>query len=196
MSSCQVRERLACLASATNYLITGRASRICEGERRPAPFLFSPCTSSSSVLNRNGACMKTRTVPMSLSLFFSFAMFLIYQLQQLNKIIEKIYLNFIFINHAIVLVSQPVQQAFLCAFGAKNEERESKTARKKAVVLLFARLKPIIPFLVIPRSFFAPKSSGNACYAGYGFLSFLVLCLVLSFGRHKTNGIRARRDFG
>ena len=52
------------------YLITGRASRTCKGERRPAPLLFSPCTFSSSALKRNGACMKTRTVPMSLSLFF------------------------------------------------------------------------------------------------------------------------------
>ena len=71
-----------------------------------------------------------------------------------------------------------------------------ETGRKKAVVPLFEQLKPIIPFLVIPRSFLAPKSRANACYAGCGFLSFLVLCLVLSFGLHKTNGIRARRDFG
>ena len=32
---------------------------------------------------------------------------------------------------------------------------------------IFARQKPKIPFLVVPRSFFAPKPHGNACYAGW-----------------------------
>ena len=37
----------------------------------------------------------------------------------------------------------------------KNEER------------FFAKAKPKIPLLVVPRSFFAPKPHGNACNAGY-----------------------------
>ena len=46
----------------------------------------------------------------------------------------------------------PAQQAFPCGFGAKNEERESKTA---------AKIENPVSW-----SFFAPKTSGNARYTG------------------------------
>ena len=45
------------------------------------------------------------------------------------------------------IAQQPAQQAFLCGLGAKNEERESKTARQMALVSFLARSKPKIPFL-------------------------------------------------
>ena len=35
-----------------------------------------------------------------------------------------------------------------------------------ALVPIFARLKPKIAFLVVPRSLFAPEPQGNARYAG------------------------------
>ena len=62
--------------------------------------------------------------------------------------------------------------AFLCGLGAKNEEQESKTARKMAQVkerggvgsrFISRAVKTENPF---PRSIFAPKPNGNACYAG------------------------------
>ena len=71
---------------------------------------------------------------------------------------------------------QPAQQAFPCGLGARNEERESKTARKMAQVkeplsffgsyLISRAAKTENP---VPRSFFAPKLNGNACYAGQPF---------------------------
>ena len=42
--------------------------------------------------------------------------------------------------------------------------RKEQVTRVKAPVSFFARPKPKI---VVPRSFFAPKVHGNACYAGY-----------------------------
>ena len=42
--------------------------------------------------------------------------------------------------------------------------RNEQVTRVKAPVSFFARPKPKI---VVPRSFFAPKQHGNACYAGY-----------------------------
>ena len=61
--------------------------------------------------------------------------------------------------------------------GAKNEERESKTARKVAQVkerggapLSFFGSRFISRAAEtenpVPRSFFAPKPNGNVCYAG------------------------------
>ena len=70
----------------------------------------------------------------------------------------------------------------MCGLGAKNEEHESKTAGKKAQVkergevgeereetslfgscFISRAVKTENP---VPRSFFAPKLNGNACYAG------------------------------
>ena len=42
--------------------------------------------------------------------------------------------------------------------------RNEQVTRVKAPVSFFARPKPKI---VVPRSFFAPKQHGNACYAGF-----------------------------
>ena len=51
---------------------------------------------------------------------------------------------------------------------AKNaaSKRAGRKKGRKALVPFFARPKPKIPFLVFPRSFFAPKLYGNACYEG------------------------------
>ena len=78
----------------------------------------------------------------------------------------------------VLHLAQPAQQAFLCGLGAKNEERESKTARKMMQVkerggsgscFISRAVKTENP---VPRSFFAPKLNGNACYAGYTQLRF------------------------
>ena len=45
--------------------------------------------------------------------------------------------------------AEPAQQAFLYGLGEKNEERESKTARKVALVSFLARPKPKVPFIGI-----------------------------------------------
>ena len=58
----------------------------------------------------------------------------------------------------------------MCGLGAKNEEQESKTARKITQVkeggrgFISRAVKTENP---VPRFFFAPKLNGNACYAGY-----------------------------
>ena len=44
---------------------------------------------------------------------------------------------------------QPAQQAFLCSLGERSEERESKTARKVALVSFLARSIQKVPFLGI-----------------------------------------------
>ena len=70
-------------------------------------------------------------------------------------------------------LGQPAQQAFLCGLGAKNEERESKTVRQMAQVkelggcFGFRFISPAVKTEnTVPRSFFARKPNGNACYAG------------------------------
>ena len=86
-------------------------------------------------------------------------------------------IKIIFILMVLHLV-QPTQQAFLCGLGAKNEEQESKTARKMMQVnerggsgsrFISRAVKTENP---VPRSFFAPKLNGNACHAGYTWLRF------------------------
>ena len=71
-------------------------------------------------------------------------------------------------------IQQPAQQAFLYGSGEKNEERESKTARKMAQVkehfmALVSSVSRGQNRKSLPRYFFAPKPNGNACYAGYAF---------------------------
>ena len=84
---------------------------------------------------------------------------------------------------------------FLCGLGAKNEEQESKTGwkmaqakerrgggeeRKETFSFFPLPLPPLLFFgshglisraikteTPLPRSLFAPKANGNACYAGY-----------------------------
>ena len=85
--------------------------------------------------------------------------------------------------------NKPAQQAFPCSFGARNEERESKTARKMGRVkkrgggegvsrrfsffpyplFHFCALAPFLarPRPKIPSAFARPKPDGNASYAGY-----------------------------
>ena len=62
--------------------------------------------------------------------------------------------------------------ACVASVSVRFRSKESKTARKPifyflAIVPLLAWPKPKIPFLVVPRSFFAPKPHRNACNAGY-----------------------------
>ena len=60
------------------------------------------------------------------------------------------------------------------AVSEKRTRNESQRPREKwanktvgrTLVPFFARPKPKILFHVVPRSFFAPKPHGNACYAG------------------------------
>ena len=77
----------------------------------------------------------------------------------------------------------------MCGFGAKNEERESKTARKMGRVqepssfifwfsFHFWRAEPA--FLFVPRSFFALGPHGNACYACWAFVSLRRRCHLTS----------------
>ena len=56
-----------------------------------------------------------------------------------------------------------------CGFGAKNEKRDSKTARKMAQVQERGKNRESRAAKTensLPRSFFAMKPKGNACYAG------------------------------
>ena len=64
------------------------------------------------------------------------------------------------------------RQAFPWGLGSKNEERESKTARKNGSCFISRAAKTENP---VPRSFFAPKPNGNACYAGYDILKWAIL---------------------
>ena len=50
--------------------------------------------------------------------------------------------------------------------GASKRAGRGWEKRKESLVPFFARPKPKIPFLVFPRSFFAPKLYGNACCEG------------------------------
>ena len=53
-------------------------------------------------------------------------------------------------------------------FGSKEREMRVKDrAKNKVLVPFFARPTLKIPFLVVSRSFFAPKPHRNACYAAY-----------------------------
>ena len=109
----------------------------------------------------------------------------------------------IYLIYGVLSFVQPAQQAFLYGLGEKNEERESKTARKVAQVkerggggeerkVSFLPL-PLPPFLLfgsrfisravktespLPRYFFAPKPNGNACYAGYLLSGNTILFLL------------------
>ena len=52
---------------------------------------------------------------------------------QTNPVFETVFKS-VRLPHARLLSLYPAQQAFPCGLGAKNEERESKTARKMAQV--------------------------------------------------------------
>ena len=49
--------------------------------------------------------------------------------------------------------------------GCRRKEKEESFRFFPYPLSFFERPKPKIPFFVVPRSFFAPKPRGNACYA-------------------------------
>ena len=58
--------------------------------------------------------------------------------------------------------------SFSVPFQSKEQEREPKSQRlHEKWGGSNIRPRPKIPVLVVPRSFFAPKPHGNACYAAY-----------------------------
>ena len=63
---------------------------------------------------------------------------------------------------------EPKNETFPRGLGADNEERESKTARKKGSFFGSRFIsRPAKTEKTDPRSFFAPKPNGNTFYAGY-----------------------------
>ena len=61
---------------------------------------------------------------------------------------------------------------FRCGLGPKNEERQVKDraendASKRAGRGFNLISRAVKTESLLPRSFFAPKPNGNACYAGY-----------------------------
>ena len=83
-------------------------------------------------------------------------------------------------NHVVACVASVFFRFRSKELGTRVKDRAKNAASKragrglgggrkkgrKALVPFFARPKPKIPFLVFPRSFFAPKLYGNACYEG------------------------------
>ena len=66
-------------------------------------------------------------------------------------------------THSLLL--QPAQQAFPCCFGAKTARKMARVSDSFFGSRFISRAAKTEN--LVPRSFFAPKQHGNACYAGY-----------------------------